>query len=83
MVTKLDVFLVIGLNSKINIKDIQTKLSISNYQSIHNLIKQLIKEDLVYVENKLYFLNYNNNKSKELFSLVYFCFKNNLDYNFI
>jgi prophage maintenance system killer protein len=80
MPSKLDLFLTISINKKLTIKEIITKIPSSSYLSIYNYLKQLEKENLI-KKNKIYYFLSNNRKSKELFSLVYFCFKNNLDYN--
>lgn len=80
MPTKLDIFLTIALNKKLTIKEIVSRIPSSSYLSIYYNLNQLSKEALIKKE-KSYFLISNNIKSKNLFSLVYFCFKNNLDYN--
>jgi prophage maintenance system killer protein len=80
MPSKLDVFLIIGINQKLTIKEIIKKISSSSYLSIYNYINQLKDEKLI-KKDKNYFYISKNTKSDELFSLVYFCFKNNIDYN--
>ena len=80
MPSKLDVFLIIGINQKLTIKEIIEKIFSSTYLSIYNYINQLKDEKLI-KKDKNYFYLSKNTKSDELFSLVYFCFKNNIDYN--
>ncbi|MEI8364618.1 MAG: Fic family protein [archaeon] len=82
MPTKLDVFLVIAIDGKLTIKEVIQKLPSIKYLSVYNHIKQLKKEGFINNVNNIYSVN-NTNKSKELFSLIYFCFKNNLDYNLL
>src|SRR5574344_1265105 len=80
MPTKLDVFLTVAL-SKRTIKDIRNQLTTPTYLSIYTNLKKLQEEDLIIKEDNFFLLN--KKRSQELFSLVYFCFKNNIDYNII
>lgn len=80
MPTKLDVFLTVAL-SKRTIKDIRNQLPTATYLSIYTNLKKLQEEDLIIKEDNFFLLN--KKRSQELFSLVYFCFKNNIDYNII
>jgi fido (protein-threonine AMPylation protein) len=80
MPTKLDVFLIIALSKK-TIKEIREELPSATYLSIYNNLNKLQEESLVINDNNHYSIN--KQKSQELFSLVYFCFKNGLDYNVI
>jgi len=84
MVSKLDILLVIGLhgNENLIVNDVLAKLKLSSYRSVYNYVNELIKENFVFKKNNFLYLE-DNQKAKELFSLVYFCFKNNLDYNII
>ena len=72
MPTKLDVFLTIAINGKSTIKEIIQKLPSIKYLSVYNHLKQLKEEEFITNLNNIYLLN-NTNKSKELFSLTYFC----------
>lgn len=80
MPTKLDVFLTIAL-SKRTIKDLRDQLPTATYLSIYTNLKKLLQENLIIKENNYFILN--KKESQELFSLVYFCFKNNIDYNIV
>jgi fido (protein-threonine AMPylation protein) len=80
MPTKLDVFLAIALSEK-TIKELREQLKSSTYLSIYNNIKKLQEDNLVIKNKNNYAIN--KKEAKELFSLIYFCFKNNLDYNIL
>ncbi|MFA5745397.1 MAG: Fic family protein [archaeon] len=82
MVKKLDVLLVIGLfeNEQLDNKKIQFKINKVGYNAIYSLTRKLQKENLIVKSNNGFNIA-SNQKAKELFSLIYFCFKNNIDYN--
>jgi len=80
MPTKLDVFLAIAIAGNLTIKEIIQKTPSIKYLSAYKYIKQLKEEGFIINQKNIYLAN-TTTKSKELFSLIYFCFKNGLDYN--
>jgi fido (protein-threonine AMPylation protein) len=82
MISTKEIILVIGINNKMSIKDLSLKLK-TDYKSIYKHIKKLETEDFVFKNNYKEYELKNNLKSKIYFSLLYFCFKNNIDYKLI
>lgn len=82
MVTKLDVFLTASLFPELSCADILKKMGKAqvSYTSIYNLLQELKNEELV-VEEKSNFSNSKTKKAQSLLNLIYFCFKNGIDYN--
>jgi Fic family protein len=82
MISTKEIILTIGLNNKINIKDLSLILN-SSYKNVFKHIKKLETEGLIFKnKNKEYELK-ESVESKSFFSLLYFCFKNNLDYRLL
>ncbi|MFH1256212.1 MAG: Fic family protein [Candidatus Diapherotrites archaeon] len=82
MVSRLDVFLVVGLYPEISCPDIVKKIGKkqTSYNAAYNLLAELKKDGLVIYEKGLFSLS-KTKKAGELIRLVYFCFKNGIDYN--
>jgi fido (protein-threonine AMPylation protein) len=82
MVTKMDVFLTASLFPGLSCADILKKMNKAqvSYASTYNLLQELKNEQLV-VEEKGNFSNSKTKKAQVLLNLVYFCFKNGIDYN--
>ncbi|MBU0662591.1 Fic family protein [Candidatus Micrarchaeota archaeon] len=82
MVTKLDVFLTISLYPGLSCADIVKKIGKAQtaYNAAYNLLQELKTEKLA-VETEGKFSPSKTKKARTLISLVYFCFKNGIDYN--
>ncbi|MBU2476054.1 Fic family protein [Candidatus Micrarchaeota archaeon] len=82
MVSRLDVFLVVGLYPGLSCANIVKKIGKvqTSYNGAYNLLQEL-KADALVVESKESFSASENKKAHTLLSLVYFCFKNGIDYN--
>ncbi len=82
MVSRLDVFLIVGLYPGLSCADIVKKIgkAQTSYNSAYNLLQELKTEGLV-IEEKGGFSASKTKKVHMLLSLVYFCFKNGIDYN--
>jgi len=82
MVTKLDVFLAVGLFKDATSKELLEKMQkkAPSYDSLYKMLTKLQNEDLVQHDSGKYSLS-NNIKSRNLFWIVYYCFANNMDYN--
>ncbi|MFH1587093.1 MAG: Fic family protein [Candidatus Diapherotrites archaeon] len=82
MVSRLDVFLVAGLYPEISCADIVRKIGKkqTSYNAAYNLLMSLKNEGLV-TESKERFSVSETKKASILLKLVYFCFKNGIDYN--
>jgi len=82
MVSRLDVFLVVGLYPGLSCADIvkKTGKAQTSYNSAYNLLQELKTAGLV-IEGQGRFSASKTKKAHMLLSLVYFCFKNGVDYN--
>jgi len=82
MVSRLDVFLTVGLYPGLSRADIVKKIgkAQTSYNSVYNLLLELKTEGLV-IEEKGFFSASKTKKANMLSGLVYFCFKNGIDYN--
>ncbi len=82
MVSRLDVFLTVGLYPGLSCADIVKKIgkAQTSYNATYNLLRELKADGLV-VEKKESFSASKTKKAHMLLSLVYFCFKNGVDYN--
>jgi len=82
MVSRLDVFLTIGLYPGLSCADLVKKIgkAQTSYNATYNLLQELKADGLV-VEKKESFSASKTKKACMLLSLVYFCFKNSIDYN--
>ncbi len=82
MVSRLDVFLTVGLYPELSCANIVKKIgkAQTSYNATYNLLQELKADGLV-VEKKESFSASKTKKAHMLLSLVYFCFKNGIDYN--
>jgi fido (protein-threonine AMPylation protein) len=82
MVSRLDVFLIVGLHPGLSCADIVKKIgkAQTSYNSAYNLLQGLKTEGLV-IGGKGRFSASKTKKAHMLLGLVYFCFKNGIDYN--
>lgn len=82
MVSKLDVFLTASLYPRLSCADILKKMGKAqiSYASVYNLLQALKNEELI-TEEKGGFSNSKTKEAQVLLNLVYFCFKNGIDYN--
>jgi len=82
MASKLDVFLTINIYSKISCVDIIKKMSKTqtSYNAVYNLLQDLKTKALIIEDNGVFSVS-KTKKAIALFNLVYFCFKNGIDYN--
>lgn len=82
MVSRLDVFLAISLYPGLSCADIAKKIGKAgaSYNAAYNLLGGLKAEGLA-LEEKGLFSASETKKAHALISLVYFCFKNGIDYN--
>ncbi|MBU3940754.1 MAG: Fic family protein [Nanoarchaeota archaeon] len=83
MVTKYDVFYVIGTKGMIKAADIVKALNKEKkeYRAIFNYVMELDKEG--YIERDETIKVIHNEKSKKLFRLISFCISNNINYNLL
>jgi len=83
MVTKLDVFYVVASRGVVKISAILDALSKSkdHYNSIHNHVVQLEKENLLTNERVVKIKN--TTKTQQLFNLISFCVHNKMNYNLL
>lgn len=83
MVSKYDVFYVIGTKGTIKAADIVRALNKSKdeYRAIHNHVMELDKEGYIERDDKIKVIN--NERSKKLFRLISFCVSNNMNYNLL
>lgn len=82
MVKKLDVFLAVCLYPGLSCADIVKRIgkAQTSYNAAYNLLQELKAEGLT-TEEKGSFSTSKTKKAHTLASLVYFCFKNGIDYN--
>ncbi len=82
MVSRLDVFLTVGLYPGLSCAGIVKKIgrAQTSYNAAYNLLLELKAGGLV-VKKKETFTVSKTKKARTLLSLVYFCFKNGIDYN--
>ena len=82
MVSRLDVFLTTSLYPGLSCADIVKKIgkNQTSYNAIYNLLQELKTEGLA-IEEKRRFSASKTKKAHTLLNLVYFCFKNGIDYN--
>jgi len=83
MVSKYDVFYVIGTKGTIKVADIVRALhkTKNEYKTIHNYVMELDKEGYIERDEKIKVIN--NERSKKLFRLISFCVSNNMNYNLL
>lgn len=81
MVSKYDVFYVIGTKGKIRANEIVEALHKprKEYKTIFNYVMQLEKEGYIQRDKTIKVIH--NEKSKALFNLISFCIRNNINYN--
>ena len=81
MVSKYDIFYVIGARGEIKANEIVEALhkQRKDYKSIFNYVMQLDKEG--YIKRNKTIKIIHNEKSKALFNLISFCIRNNINYN--
>lgn len=82
MVSRLDVFLAVGLYPRMSCAELVKKMGKkqATYASVYNLLQKLVKEALVKVEGDRFLVS-DSAMAVSLYSLVYFCFKNSISYN--
>lgn len=82
MVSRLDVFLAVGLYPRLSCAELVRKMGKkqATYASVYNLLQKLVKEALVEVDGDKFLLS-DSAPAASLYSLVYFCFKNSVSYN--
>lgn len=82
MVTRLDVFLIVGLYPGLSCAELVNKMGKkqATYASVYNLLQKLAKENLVRADGGKFF-HPDSASASSLFSLVYYCFKNSISYN--
>ncbi|MFH1506035.1 MAG: Fic family protein [archaeon] len=83
MVSRYDVFYIVGTRGSIKVSDIVKALHKpkKEYQNIFNQVIELEKEGYVKREKTIQVIH--NEKSKKLFRLIAFCISNNMNYNLI
>lgn len=82
MVSRLDVFLLVGLYTGLSCAELVRKMGKkqATYASVYNILQKLVKEDLVRVDGDKFFPS-DSTSATSLFTLVYYCFKNSVSYN--
>jgi len=81
MVSKYDVFYVIGTKGTLKVADIARALQKEEYKTIHNHVTELYKEGYIERHNQVKIIH--NEKSKILFKLISFCISNSINYNLL
>jgi prophage maintenance system killer protein len=82
MVSRLDVFLAVGLYPGLSCAELVKKMGKKQvtYASVYNLLQKLAEENLVKAGGDKFFPS-DSASAKALSALVYFCFKNSIGYN--
>lgn len=82
MVSKYDLFYIIATTDKLSISEILKKIkkNVSYAHTATNIVTELIKNDLVYEQNKKYYL-IKNTKAKHLIEILNYCISNKINYN--
>ena len=82
MVSKLDVFLTVGIYPNLSVAEIVKKMGKKQitYNAVlkHSLV---LRGEILIAERNGLLSIIKDKKSQTLFNMVYFCFKNNIDYN--
>jgi fido (protein-threonine AMPylation protein) len=79
MITNQEIVLLVGIKKNITLKALSLELG-ANYKTIYKHIKKLEIKNIIKINKNKELVLSDNQKSKEYFSLIYFCFKNNIDY---
>ncbi len=82
MVSRLDVFLAVGLYPHLSCAELVKRMGKkqATYASVYNILQKLVKEGLVKIDGDRFLLS-NSAMATSLYPLVYFCFKNSVSYN--
>lgn len=84
MVTKYDIFNVLYKNEQLKPTEIIDKLNKSkeDYKNVYRLLKELEKEGLVSSKESFFTIK-KKQRTKELYEIINYCLKNNINYNLL
>ena len=82
MVSRLDVFLAVGLYPDLSCAELVKKMGKkqATYISVYSHLQKLVKENLVKSSKDAFILS-DSASAASLFNLLYFCFRNSISYN--